>query len=139
MTSDEQAKFYNQMIKSATEEARKHSKPSPETLKLINNMENQMIEIKGEIKSLDNSLRELSSKVPTRDEVIIAQGKEFEKTRCMIQDMFEKHEEHSDKKYAVKQVEDAVGEIKKDIKKLVWIIITAVVGALLLLVIKTQI
>jgi thymidylate synthase len=151
MTPDEKFKMLNEIrnfIKDEIKDIDLHSKPSKDTKKFIDNtncfikeikednnkMEKKIDQIDNRLLNIENSLVE----VPTKQDVIISQKEEFEKTRCMIQDMFEKHEKKSDERYAVKQVEDAVGEIKKDIKKLVWIIITAVVLALLGLVIKTN-
>ena len=93
MTSDEQVKFYNQMIKSATEEARKHSKPSPETLKIINNMENQMIQIENKLSNIEEQLK----KVPTIEGMQLAN----EKT---LKAFFEE----ADKRYATKLTEKLV-------------------------------
>ena len=112
MTPDEKHKqYFNKDWKRGFEDGQEHSKPSPQTLKLINQlketnnkMENQMITMQNDI----SNIKEKLEKIPTRDEMI-SSNKDL--LACVLKEMndkLEKHEEKADKKYAVKQVEKLV-------------------------------
>ncbi len=112
MTPDEMHKqYFSKDYKRGFSDGQEHSKPSPQTLKLIeqikrdnNKMENQMITMQNDI----SNIKEKLEKMPTRDEMIIANKTIIEEIFCKIDKRFEDHDIKADKKYAVKQVEKLV-------------------------------
>ena len=89
----EHQEYFNNDWQRGFDEGQTHSKPSPETIKLINNMENQMIQIEAKLSNIEEQLK----KVPTIEGMQLAN----EKT---LKAFFEE----ADKRYATKLTETLV-------------------------------
>ncbi len=94
MTPDEKHKeYFNDDWKRGYKEGKEHSKSSPETITLINNMDKQMIKIEKDIDSINEKLE----KMPTKEEMSLA-------NKELVEEIFSKANE----KYAYKLTERIV-------------------------------
>ncbi len=132
MTPDEKFEMLKQVrefIKDEVREVDLHSKPSRDTISFINELKreynkmenqftNQFTEIRGELNTFNRDLKELYDKVPTKDEVIIANKETAEKIvsdiRVLIEKESQKLEDH--KKEASKKLEDYKRESSKKLE-----------------------
>lgn len=85
--------YFNDDWKRGYKEGKEHSKSSPETIKLINTMEKQMVKIEKDVDSINDKLE----KMPTKEEMSLA-------NKELVEDIFSKANE----KYANKLIERIV-------------------------------